>query len=101
MQVSVSMNKEAAVLRLVGSFDCKCHRQFTDATRPLIANAEVKELLLDLTDVDRLDSSALGLMLVTRDEAKKTGKTIALKGARGVTKRALDMAQFELLFAFK
>ncbi|HEX8963526.1 MAG TPA: STAS domain-containing protein [Rhodocyclaceae bacterium] len=101
MLVSVSFDKDAAVIRLVGSFDCKTHRQFLDATRPLIANAEVKELLLDLAQVDRLDSSALGLMLVTRDEARKTGKTISLKGARGVTKRALDMAQFELLFAFK
>ncbi len=101
MQVRVSTNKDAVIVRLEGSFDCKAHRQFLDATKPVLANAEVKELLLDLTDVERVDSSALGLMLVTRDAAKKAGKTVALKGARGVTKRALDMAQFDLLFAFK
>jgi anti-anti-sigma factor len=101
MQVSVSLNKDAAVVRLVGSFDCKTHRQFLDATKPVLANADVKELLLDLTDVERLDSSALGLMLVTRDEAKRKGKTVSLKGAKGVTKRAIDMAHFELLFTFK
>lgn len=101
MQVSVSMDKDAAVIRLVGSFDCKAHRQFLDTTKPILADASVKELLLDLTEVDRLDSSGLGLMLVTRDEAKRKGKTISLRGAKGVVKRAIDMAQFELLFAFK
>jgi HptB-dependent secretion and biofilm anti anti-sigma factor len=101
MQVSVSMDNDVAIIRLVGSFDCKAHRQFLDATKPVLGDAKAKELLLDLTDVDRLDSSALGLMLVTRDDAKRKGKTVSLRGARGVTKRAIDMAQFELLFAFK
>jgi anti-anti-sigma factor len=95
------MNKDTAIVRLDGSFDCKAHKEFLDATKPLLANGEVKELLLDLAAVDRLDSSALGLMLVTRDAAKKSGKTVAISGAKGVAKRAIDMAQFELLFVYK
>lgn len=101
MQVTVYVDRGTANIRLDGTFNHAVHRQFQDATRSALANADARELLIDMTDVERIDSSALGLLLVTRDEAKKMGKTVSLKGARGVTKRAMDMAQFELLFAFK
>ncbi|MDK9723955.1 MAG: STAS domain-containing protein [Sterolibacteriaceae bacterium MAG5] len=101
MQATVFVDKETANIRLVGTFNHAVHRPFKEATRPALANADVKELLIDMSNVERIDSSALGLLLVTRDEAKKAGKTMSLKGAQGVTKRALDMAQFERLFAFK
>lgn len=101
MQATVFVDKETANIRLVGTFNHLVHRQFQDATRTAFANADVKELLIDLASVDRIDSSALGLLLMTRDQAKKAGKTVSLKGAFGVTKRAMDMAQFDLLFAYK
>ena len=51
----------------------------------------------DLGNVAYLDSSALGMLLMLRDKAKSSGKTVCLANARGV-RQVLDIANFGKLF---
>lgn len=98
MQTNVSINNGDALLRLSGRFDFNSHRDFRAAYEPLIEDAAVKAVTIDLGSVDYLDSSALGMLLMVRDKAGAANKKLALSNARAGVKQVLDIANFGKLF---
>ncbi len=98
MQASVSKDGAKAVVKLAGRFDFNTHRDFRSACDPLISDNSVLELIIDFENVDYLDSSALGMLLMLRDKASGAGKDISLRNVRGSVKQVLDIANFGKLF---
>lgn len=98
MQASVTKDAGAAVVRLSGRFDFNAHRDFRSAYEPLMGDAEVREVTIDLAGVEYLDSSALGMLLMLRDKAGAANKVLALGNVRGAVKQVLDIANFGKLF---
>ncbi len=98
MQANVSVSNGEARIKLVGRFDFNSHREFRAAYEPLMDNAEVRTLVVDLTGVDYLDSSALGMLLMVRDKAGSANKAILLANAQSGVKQVLDIANFSKLF---
>lgn len=98
MQASVTREAETAVVRLSGRFDFNAHREFRSAYEPLMGDAGVREVNIDLGGVDYLDSSALGMLLMLRDKAGAANKALALSNARGAVRQVLDIANFGKLF---
>lgn len=97
MQTSVSSREGKTKIVLLGRFDFNSHREFRDAVDRAI-NESASEIQVDLAGVDYLDSSALGMLLVLRDKAKGTGKTVVLANARGAVRQVIDIANFGKLF---
>jgi HptB-dependent secretion and biofilm anti anti-sigma factor len=98
MQASVLMEAGKAVIKLIGRFDFNTHREFRGAYEPLICDAAIHTVIVDLSSVDYLDSSALGMLLMLRDKLGGANKEIALMGVRGNVKQVLDIANFGKLF---
>ena len=98
MQANVISKDGRAEIRLLGRFDFNAHREFREAVDAALADIAATQLSVDLGGVDYLDSSALGMLLMLRDKAKVTGKSIALTNCRGVVKQVLDIANFGKLF---
>lgn len=98
MQANVSKDGAKAVVKLAGRFDFNTHRDFRNASDPLVSDNSVREIVIDFAGVDYLDSSALGMLLMLRDKASGSGKDIALAGVRGSVKQVLDIANFSKLF---
>lgn len=98
MQVNVVRNAAAVDLKLSGRFDFNAHREFRGAYEPVIADAQVRSINIDLAAVDYLDSSALGMLLMLRDKAGAANKVLALVNVRGAVKQVLDIANFGKLF---
>lgn len=98
MQVNVVKESGRADLKLSGRFDFNAHREFRSAYEPVMADAEVKALNIDLAAVEYLDSSALGMLLMLRDKAGAANKTLALVNVRGAVKQVLEIANFGKLF---
>jgi anti-anti-sigma factor len=98
MQVNIVKNSGQADMRLSGRFDFNAHREFRGAYEPLIADAEVKTLSVDLAAVEYLDSSALGMLLMLRDKAGAANKALVLANVRGAVKQVLEIANFGKLF---
>lgn len=88
-----------AKLVLTGRFDFNAHRDFRSAYEPLMSDAEVRSVSVDLGGVDYLDSSALGMLLMVRDKAAAANKQLALVNVRGAVKQVLDIANFGKLFS--
>ena len=98
MQASFSVADGRAVIRLQGRFDFNAHREFREATEQALREAGAKELRVDLAEVEYLDSSALGMLLMLRDKLTGAGKEVGLGNVRGTVKQVLDIANFGKLF---
>ena len=101
MEVSRSVIDVIEVLRLKGRFDYAVQRVFQSAAKEAVENQASREIQVDLREVKYVDSSALGMLLTLRDDAKAVGKTVAIIGATGPVRSAFAIANFEALFVFK
>lgn len=100
MQTNVSIKDGKVVIDLQGRFDFNAHREFREAVDQAIKEA-ANAVQVDLANVDYLDSSALGMLLMLRDKAKGAGKEVVLANAGGSVKQVIDIANFGKLFALK
>ena len=98
MKVSIDHNGSNATLRLAGHFDMEAHMPFHHACRAVLGEGKVRVLSLDLSEVDYIDSSALGMLLLLQEKAEKNTIKITLIGCQRPVLRALTMANFHRLF---
>ena len=98
MNVNVNHENGKARLALKGRFDFTCHRGFKQAYEDAFAGAGVSELVIDMGQVEYLDSSALGMLLLLRDKGKAMGKPVSLANCAGTVRDVLRVANFDKLF---
>lgn len=97
MKVDTTSAPGRTVLHLTGRFDFHSHKTFRAAMDTALADNS-REIQLDLERVEYLDSSALGMLLMSLDKAKAVNKTLALVNCHGNVKQVLDIANFGRLF---
>lgn len=85
---------------LPSRFDYSYHRQFSEIYNPLLEKAGCKEIILDFSRVDYLDSSALGMMVLVQKKAGAQGIKVKIKSARDATEEILKMANMQKIFEF-
>jgi len=98
METSVGTADGRAVITLKGRFDFNAHREFREAIDKAFQDEALQEIRVDLAAVDYLDSSALGMLLMLRDKARSSGKTVSLANCRGAVKQVIEIANFGKLF---
>ncbi|MEM6492504.1 MAG: STAS domain-containing protein [Pseudomonadota bacterium] len=59
-----------------------------------------KRLTIDMTGLEFIDSAALGMLLLARDEASKINAVVDIRNASGQVVRVLEVARFKTLFEF-
>ncbi len=52
-------------------------------------------MVFDLSELESVDSSGLGMFLIARDLAKKKHLALSLRGVRNDVRRSMDLAKFE------
>ena len=60
--------------------------------------ASLKRLCIELSQVEFVDSAALGILLLARDEAEKSSTKLVLKSPQGQVKRMFEISKFHDLF---
>lgn len=101
MTISRTMRDGTEVVRIEGRFDFAAHRDFREAVKAALASAQAKEIHIDLAATDYLDSSALGMLLLSLENAKAAGKALALVRPTGAVKQVLEIANFQRLFEIR
>jgi len=101
MAINVQINDHLARIVMSGRFDFQVHRDFKDAYTPLLDNAAVHEIEVEMSRVDYLDSSALGMLMLLNERAKTVNKPIALLNTSGVVSKVLEVANFSKIFNIK
>lgn len=98
MQINTSTSGDKAVIRLAGRFDFNDHRTFKVNYEPLLLLEAVKTVEIDMEDIEYLDSSALGMMMLLRERSIAVGKTVVLCKPNSTVAQILDIANFSKLF---
>lgn len=98
IQISSSNAGDKTVIKLAGRFDFNDHRSIKAVYEPLLLQAGVKTLEVDLAAVEYLDSSALGMLMLLRERAQAAGKTVVLSNPGKMVMQILEIANFSKLF---
>ena len=87
-------------IRLDGKFTFDDHKVFRQAYKDKLGFIG-RLIEIDFANVDYLDSSALGMLLLVREMADDCGKVIELVNCRGVVAQILEVANFKRLFTIR
>jgi len=101
MAINVQIRDYSARIAMSGCFDYKTWRIFTNAYLPLLDNAALSEICVDLIQVDYLDSSAMGMLLLLKERAQANNKRVALHITSNFVLRAFEFARFSKIFDVK
>lgn len=101
MQIKLDRKGEVARLVLGGRFDFSSHREFRAAFAEALEMEGVREIEADLGQVDYLDSSALGMLLLLREKAGEANAKVSLSNCKGVVQQVIEVANFQKLFIIR
>ncbi len=96
MQLSIQREDKpnAVLFRMSGHFtfhDNPLFRQVMDT----ITSASYPEVMLDVAGIGFMDSAGLGMLLLAREEARKTGHTrLTVSGANGQVHKLFEITRF-------
>lgn len=99
--INVKIRDCLAHIAMIGRFEFKAYRNFRDAYAPLLDNATVREIEIEMSKVNYMDSAALGMLLLLSERAGIANKPVALVNASGVVLRVLEIANFSKIFNIK
>ncbi len=86
-------------IKISGRFDFGIHQNFRKVTEQ--ASSDVNAVIVDMGNVDYVDSSALGMLLVLRDKAGESKSAVRLKNPKPEVRKILEIANFDKLFAIE
>ncbi len=87
------------VIRLPNRFDFSQHKIFTQQADVALQSG-ARQLEIDFSQVQYLDSSALGMLVLLSKKASAQHVNIQLKGAQGTALDILMMANMQKIFTF-
>lgn len=101
MAINVQIRDSVARITMIGRFDFQVHREFKDAYTPLLSNAAVREVEVEMSKVVYLDSSALGMLMLLNERVKEVNKSVTLLNVSNVVAQVLEVANFSKIFNIK
>ena len=96
IRTRVSDDAKTCTIAISGRFDFTCQDAFRQAyeSQP----ESVNEYVIDLAETEYLDSSALGMLLVLRDEAGGDDSAIRIVNCNADVDRVLVISNFNQMF---
>lgn len=97
--ISVTRGDSETVINIKGRFNFEMHSQFRAAYQEETADKNKgRKFIIDLTGTEYIDSSALGMLLLLREEAGTNESDIEISNARPEIRKILETANFQRLF---
>jgi anti-sigma B factor antagonist len=88
------------VLQLVGRITMGKACQELEWVVDELVRGNIRKLVLDLTEVDRVDSTGLGLIVTSHGKLKKAGGELRVVGVKGMVHEMLYTANIPRIIAF-
>lgn len=99
MSVTFQFREQEATIQIHGHFNFAQHGAFRDVCKAVLAQQDIKSLEINLMEVDHLDSSALGMLLVLRDQAAERHiQRILISNTKPVVRQIFAIAKFDKFF---
>jgi len=95
MAVTSTDTGDTVIIQVIGRFDFATHQDFLNAYKDLPKGQ--KKFVVDLSDTEYMDSSAMGMLLQLREHGDKSQLVELINGNEGV-REILRIANFDKLF---
>ena len=89
---------DKVVIDIKGRFDFSMQKEFREAYRN---HDPALHYIVNLTQTEYMDSSALGMLLLLRQHAGEKSDRVVLRGASEAVRKILDIANFDRLFVIE
>ncbi len=86
---------------LPSKFNFSYHKNFTDQYGNALENTPSEAIVLDFSNVEYLDSAALGMMVLLKKKADAQNTEVSIVNAHGAALDVLKIANFQNLFPIK
>ncbi|HFB66953.1 MAG TPA: anti-sigma factor antagonist [Aeromonadales bacterium] len=96
ISVNISGDKKTATIKVNGRFDFSLHNEFRKSYKDVDMTSG--QYLVDLSGTDYLDSSALGMLLLLKEQADSQSCSVKLTGFTDEIKEILVIASFDKIF---
>ena len=97
MEIRKSSNGSHYSFSLSGKFTFSDHSSFKSIIDTL-KSGEVSSVSLDLSNLDFVDSAALGMLLIAREEAEKNNMSLTIIKPTGQIDKMFKISKFDTLF---
>lgn len=99
MQIKTKKQNNTFFIEISGDFKFDCNADFRKARQEI--EPTMKSIVVDLQNVDYVDSASLGMLLILRDLALNNKQDLQLIGAKGIVRKTLEVANFGKLITMK
>ncbi len=99
VQTSENLQDKTATISIRGRFDFGMHKEFRGAYKD--GSGAFSSYIVNMKDVEYIDSSALGMLLLLREHAKAVGGNVVIAGCNREIGKILKIANFDKLFDIK
>ena len=101
MSISKNISPDGShlTISIQGRFDFNIYKDFRDAYEGCIDS--IKKFTINMAQTEYLDSSALGMLLVLREQAGADNSDIEIVGANTEINKILNISNFDRMFDIK
>ena len=96
---TASADSKEITIQVSGRFDFSTHQDFMRAYKEHPRGE--KRFVVDLTQAEYMDSSAMGMLLQLREHSNKENGGVVLKGGSGAIQEILRIANFGKIFTIE
>ncbi|HLD95758.1 MAG TPA: STAS domain-containing protein [Alphaproteobacteria bacterium] len=100
MIYKIQNNGASASIELKGRLTFADYSNFREMLQ-LLSELTIKRCVLDLSDLEFIDSAGLGMLLIARDKVQSQSGILNLKCAEGQVKKMLELGRFDNLFSIE
>jgi anti-anti-sigma factor len=97
MEYNIENHLESRIISLRGAFTFNDNAAFRSIIKSL-EESPPPSVVLDFAHVGFIDSAALGMLLLLREEQQKNISHIVLRHAQGQVRKMFDLSKFDNLF---
>jgi anti-anti-sigma factor len=98
MKITSTTAGNTAIIALSGQFDFNDLRTFKAAYEVALTQAGIDTLEIELSNLNYIDSTALGMLMLLRQRARAADKIVVLKHPNQVVREVLEIANLGNLF---
>lgn len=96
IRTELDTDLQKLTIAIDGRFDFSAHKDFRESYEEL--EAKPASYLIDMTDAQYIDSSALGMLLLLRDHAGGDSADVAIVNCNPDVRKILTISNFDQLF---
>jgi len=97
MEYTESKSGDSCEVKMKGKFTFSDHEKFREIIS-IIKNGGVSGVSIDVSGIEFVDSAALGMLLIAREEAEKGGINLVLRNPNGQISKMFKVSKFDSLF---